>query len=85
MTLMKTFIIGMLKFNSFNNKQQTMTMTSRDFNSTQEYFNYLIQDEFVKQNFNDFLVELNEDSEYVITAQDVIDDSELFHQWLELV
>jgi hypothetical protein len=62
-----------------------MTMTSRDFNSTQEYFNYLIQDEFVKQNFNDFLVELNEDSEYVITAQDVIDDSELFHQWLELV
>ena len=60
-------------------------MTSRDFNSTQEYFNYLIQDEFVKQNFNDFLVELNEDSEYVITAQDVIDDSELFHQWLELV
>jgi hypothetical protein len=62
-----------------------MIMTSRDFNSTQEYFNYLIQDEFVKQNFNDFLVELNEDSEYVITAQDVIDDSELFHQWLELV
>ena len=63
--------------------------TFNDFDNYQEYVDYIkINDVDTYNDLLDYIVEINdrnEDPETTYTINDVVEDSELFYRWYELL